>query len=188
MNRRSRALLSLLVRVPCCLALLPGLLLGAGRAAAVPAGAARTVPAPPGAGDRAGAVVVGQVTPPDELVAQDQNGDFVLTIANTGPQTARNVRVLLDDAAEGNGVGSPDGRCLGRLDASSPADLWCELGTLAPGQAVTVGVHAYMDTCVGYDPYSVLPQSPVPAFLWRIAYEDEGQARVQNEPVPYWSC
>lgn len=202
MNRRSRAPRRVLVRVPCCLALLSGLLLGAAghaaadRAAAVaPAhpragrtGAPLRVPAPPGAGDRAGAVVTGRVTPVDAKVDRNTNGEFTLTVANTGAQPARRVRVLLDDGLDGNGVGSADGRCLSRIDTASPADLWCELGDLAPGESVTVGVHSYMFRCVWLDPYSSLPQLRAPAFFWRIAYQDAGQARVMNEPTPRWSC
>ena len=43
---------------------------------------------------------------------------------------------------------------LSRLDADSPADLWCELGDLAPGQSAVVAVHAYMLRCVWTDPDS----------------------------------
>jgi hypothetical protein len=191
MNRRSRALARVLVRVSGCLALLSGLLLGAAApsSAAAPVGdplPPRMVPVPPGA--RGGALLTGQVTPSDAQVAPFENGDFVITLTNSGSLTAQDVRVLLDDGAEGNGVGSADGRCLSRLDAASPADLWCELGDVAPQQTVTVAVHAYMYRCVWLDPTEALPQLNAPAFLWRVAYTDDGQARVLNGPTPRWSC
>jgi hypothetical protein len=174
-SARSRALLQQLVRVPGCLALACGLLLGAGAGDAVADG--------PGS-----ATLDGQVSPVDTQVAPAQNGDFTLTVTNTGTLTADNVRVLLDDGQEGNGVGSPDGRCLSRLDAASPADLWCELGDLAPQQSAVVNVHAYMLQCVWDDPAGPTPRLHAPAFHWRVAYADAGQARTMNGPTPRWSC
>jgi hypothetical protein len=144
------------------------------------------VPVPPGA--RGGALLTGRVTPSGAQVAPYENGDFVVTVTNSGSRAAQDVRVLLEDGADGNGVGSADGRCLSRLDAASPADLWCELGDLAPRQAVTVDVHAYMYSCVWPDPAGALPRLTAPAFLWRVAYTDSGQARVLNGPTPRWSC
>lgn len=188
MNRRSRTLLRVLVRVPGCLALLSGLLLGAAprSAAATPYGTAASA-GPPATG-RGAAVLTGTVTPGEAEVPLAENGDFVITVTNTGALAARNVRVLLNDGAAGNGVGSPDGRCLGRLDAASPADLWCELGEVAPRQSVTVAVHAYMFRCVWLDPNSTAPLLHAPAFYWRIGYTDDGRSRLVNEPTPRWSC
>jgi len=145
-------------------------------------------PVPPGGDDRGAATLDGEVSPVDTTVAPAENGDFTLTVTNTGTLTADNVRVLLDDGQEGNGVGSPDGRCLGRLDAGSPADLWCELGDLAPGQSAVVAVHAYMLRCVWTDPDSPASQLHAPAFHWRVAYTDDGQALTMNGPTPRWSC
>ncbi|HEY5835193.1 hypothetical protein [Streptomyces sp.] len=197
MNRRSRPLVRALVRFPGCLVVLPGLLLGAAghSSAATPAAdhrsaarPTRVVPLPPGAGDREGAVLTGQVTPVHAEVEPAANGDFVLTVTNTGTLPATDVRVLLDDASDGNGVGSADGRCLSRLDGFSPADLWCELGDLAPRQTATVAVHAYMFSCLWLDPAGSVAQADAAAFFWRIGYTAGGRAYLLDEPAPQWSC
>jgi hypothetical protein len=226
---RCRALVQLLVRIPGCLVLACGLVLGLeASAAGGPAAPARRaggpavttattitaattfattgaatfattafaadghrpprLPEPPGADDRGTATLDGQVTPVDTEVAPAQNGDFTLTVTNTGTVTADNLRVLLDDGQEGNGVGSPDGRCLSRLDDDSPADLWCELGDLAPRQSATVAVHVYMLSCVWLDPDSSAPQLHAPAFHWRVGYSDAGRALTMNGPTPRWTC
>jgi hypothetical protein len=188
---RTRPLIRLLVRVPGCLALLSGLLLGgAGAAAAAPGWAdpvpTRMLPMPPGGTDRIGTALTGTVTPLSTAVGEEENGDFTLSVTNTGTVTAQDVRVLLDEATAGNGVGSADGRCLSRLDVSSPADLWCELGDLEPQSTVTVEVHAYMLSCVWFDPEAADLRAP--AFSWRIGYTDGTGARTANGPTPRWSC
>ncbi|WP_225845970.1 hypothetical protein [Streptomyces sp. HPF1205] len=163
-----------LPRLLCCLGLLPGLAPGS-----LPGG-------PPAAGTPA--VLSARVTPLDARARAGRNADFVLTVANTGTAAARRVRVLIDDGAEGDPAGSPDGRCLGRLGPGSPADLWCELDGLAPGRTATVGVHAYMRHCVRLDPASSLPWLRAPAFFWRLEYEDASGVRSVAEPTPRWSC
>jgi uncharacterized repeat protein (TIGR01451 family) len=197
LRRRPRrpAVLRVVLRVPGCLALVSGLLLcgtGASSAAAAPGvpQAPRLLPLPPAgvAARSSGAVMAARVTPSDAVVSQEENGDFTLALTNTGAVAASNVRVLLDDALEGNTVGSPDGRCLNRLDGSSPADLWCELGDVAPGQTVSVNVHTYMNSCVAFDPAASATQLPPPAFHWRIAYSDGQRVLSMNGPTPRWSC
>jgi len=190
---RRRALPRVVLRVPGCLALVCGLLLcGTGASSAATAWAdpapPRLMPLPP-SGDRSGgAVMAARVVPALAVVDQEENGDFTISVTNTGAVTAYDLRVLLDDAQEGNSVGSPDGRCLSRLDGSSPADLWCELGNVAPGQTVSVNVHTYMDNCAGADPGALPSQLPAPAFRSRIAYTDAGRTRTINGPTPHWSC
>ncbi|MBY8878417.1 hypothetical protein [Actinacidiphila acidipaludis] len=190
---RGHALPRVLVRVPGCLALVCGLLLcGAGTSPAATAWAdptaTRLLPLPPG-GDRSGAAVVtARVLPASAVVDREENGDFTLSVTNTGAAAAYDVRVLLDDAQPGNGVGSADGRCLSRLDASSPADLWCELGDVAARQTVSVIVHTYMGSCAGADQLASAPRSPAPAFRWHITYTDAGTKRTANGPTPQWSC
>ncbi|SEO64941.1 hypothetical protein [Actinacidiphila rubida] len=190
---RRRALPRVLVRVPGCLALVCGLLLcGTGPSSAAPAWAdpmaPRVLPLPPSGVRSPGAVVTARVDPAAAVVGQDENGEFTLTLTDVGDATAYNVRVLLDDAQPGNAVGSADGRCLSRLDASSPADLWCELGDVAPGQTVSVTVHTFMNTCVWSDPATMAPRLPAAAFRWRIAYLDVDEPRTVNGPVARWSC
>ncbi|MYS24534.1 hypothetical protein GA0115240_16526 [Streptomyces sp. DvalAA-14] len=185
---RSRALPRALPRFSGCLALACALLLGAAGPSAATAPHIRLLPVPPGPDDRASAVLDGWVTPFDTTVAREQNGDFTLTVVNTGGVAADNVRVLLDDELDGNSVGSADGRCLSRLDAGSPADLWCELGDLAPLQSVAVEVHAFMSRCVTFDPQSSAPRRHAAAFHWQVDYSDGGQPRSVNGPVPRWSC
>jgi hypothetical protein len=195
--RRTAPLLRALARVPGCLLLASGLVLGAAGTGAAAQGwgdplwsaaaaAGRVVPVPPSADDRGGAVLAGRVTPVDTQVAEDENGDFTLSVTNTGTVTAGNVRVLLDDATQDNHVGSADGRCLSRLDPNSPADLWCELGDVEPLQTVSVQVHAYMNQCVWLDPDGSAKRAP--AFRWRVGYVDGGRALTINGPTPRWSC
>jgi hypothetical protein len=230
MNRRRRtpALPRVLVRVPGCLLLASGLVLGAAGAGAaadgwadplashaaflpsvLPAGTpavfgapgsagapgpavsdpwdrSRVVPVPPSGDDLGGAVLAGRVTPLDTQVGEDENGDFTLSVTNMGTVIADNVRVLLDDATADNPVGSPDGRCLSRLDANSPADLWCELGDVEPLQTVSVQVHAFMNQCVWLDPDGSAQRAP--AFRWRVGYIDGGRSLTMSGPTPRWSC
>lgn len=159
-----------------------------GAARAGGAGAPRMLPLPPsGAVPRgAGAPLVPGVNPGDTKVAQAANGDFTVSVANTGSRTVTGVRILLDDALPGNAVGSSDGRCLGRLDPSSPADLWCEVGAVPPGGTAAVRVHAYMNQCVGGGPAD--PRTPPAAFTWRVAYLDAGLPYTVDGPAPTWSC
>jgi hypothetical protein len=185
---RSRVLVRALVRVSGCLVLACGLTLGAADASSAGAPHIRFVPVPLGPDDRGGAQLDGLVTPVDARVPRNENGDFTLTVVNTGSFTADGVRLLLDDERDGNGVGSPDGRCLSRLDASSPADLWCELGAVEPGRSVTVVVHAFMSRCVGFDPDTSAPRQHAAAFRWRVGYTDSGRYQTVNGPTPRWSC
>jgi hypothetical protein len=185
---RSRLPLRAIVRVPGCLVIACGLMLGAADASSAEAPHIRFVPVPPGADDRGGARLDGSVTPVDALVPRDENGDFTLTVVNTGGFAATDVRLLLDDDRDGNGVGSSDGRCLSRLNASSPADLWCELGEVAPGQTVSVEVHAFMSRCVAFDPDTSAPPLHAAAFRWRVGYTDDGRAMTTDGPTPRWSC
>ncbi len=202
MNRRAgtrirpRSLLRALVRVPGCLLLASGLLLAAstGSSAVQPAQPAQPAPAVPNAPSApsapsaadAGAVLDNRVTPLTAEVDEAENGEFTLSVTNTGTAAAGTVRVLLDEGTEDNPVGSADGRCLSRLDAYSPADLWCELGALAPQQTVSVQVHAYMSRCVWLDPTTSTLRAP--AFSWRVGYTDAGTARSAAGPTPRWSC
>jgi hypothetical protein len=187
---RPRSLLRVLVRVPGCLLLASGLLLAASTtsSAAQPAQPAQPAPTPPSAPSAAGAgaVLDNRVTPLTAEVDEAENGEFTLSVTNTGTVTAGTVRVLLDEGSADNPVGSADGRCLSRLDAYSPADLWCELGALAPQQTVSVQVHAYMSRCVWLDPGSSSLRAP--AFSWRVGYTDAGTPRSVAGPTPRWSC
>jgi hypothetical protein len=198
-----------LVRVPGCLLLACGLMLAAADGSVASITAASTgstgstgstagadakaphvhyVPVPPGPDDRGTASLDGSVTPVDTQVARDENGDFTLSVVNAGSVTAHNVRLLLNDEQEGNGVGSSDGRCLTRLDTTSPADLWCELGDVAPQQKAAVEVHAFMSRCVWVDPLASQPAQHAAAFRWRVGYTDGGRALTMNGPTPRWSC
>lgn len=203
---RPRSLLRVLVRVPGCLVLTSGLLLTAATTSsaapaaptapaaagepAAPGAPASGVPVPDGrtpiAAAADGAVLDNRVTPLTAEVGEAENGDFTLSVTNTGTVAAEAVRVLLDESSEDNPVGSADGRCLSRLNASSPADLWCELGALDPQQTVSVQVHAYMSQCVWWDPTSSSLRAP--AFRWRVGYTDAGLARSTTGPTPRWSC
>lgn len=189
-RRRIRRLLRVLVRAPGCLVLASGLVLGAagnGSAAEVgPDAAPSRTTLTPAVGERGGPVLDGQVLPVDTQVEEAENGDFTISVTNTGTVTADNVRVLLDEASEDNPVGSPDGRCLSRLDSFSPADLWCEMGDVEPMRTVSVRVHAYMNECVWLDPLSVAQRAP--AFRWRVGYTDGGRALSVAGPTPRWSC
>ncbi|WNI18550.1 hypothetical protein [Actinacidiphila sp. ITFR-21] len=194
---RTRTGLRALAGVPGCLALACGLLLGSAASSAAKAPHAHTVPVPPvppvpavpaEPGSGGTAVLAGSVTPFATEVAADRNGDFVLTVVNAGSTTAGDVRVLLDDEGNGNGVGSADGRCLSRQDASSPADLWCELGDLAPRQSAAVQVHAFMSRCVGPLPLFPLVREDAAAFRWQVGHTDGGRATTVNGPTPRWSC
>ena len=189
---RRRAAVRALFRVPGCLALVSGLLLcGAGTSSGAVGWAdppPRVLPLPPSGAGSPGAVMAARVSPVDVVVGQEENGDFTLSVTDVGAKPAYNVTVLLDGVQPGNGVGSADGRCLGRLDTSSPADLWCELGDVAPRQTVSVTVHAYMGSCVWHDPATTAPQLAAAAFRWRIGYLDGDQPRTVDGPTPRWSC
>ncbi|MFC4031068.1 hypothetical protein ACFO3J_06235 [Streptomyces polygonati] len=185
---RSRALPRALVRFSGCLALACGLMLGAADSSSAKAPHIHVLPVPPGPDDRGTAALDGWVTPVDSQVAREENGDFTLTVVNTGGVTADNVRVLLDDGRDGNSVGSADGRCLGRLDAKSPADLWCELGDVAPLRSAAVQVHVFMSRCVQFDPRSAAPRQHAAAFRWRVGWTVGGQALTASGPTPRWSC
>ncbi|WP_329137780.1 hypothetical protein OG552_28645 [Streptomyces sp. NBC_01476] len=197
---RPRARLRALARVPGCLALTCGLLLVAadgssafpvpplGAVPRVPTPGIRPLPAPPGADDRGGTSLHGSVAPVDTEVARDQNGDFTLTVVNTGSATAQDVQVLMERSDEGNTVGASDGRCLGRVNTASPADLWCDLGDVAPLESVSVDVHAFMSTCVRAAPAATSTPLHAVAFRWRVRYTDSGRALTLNAPTPRWTC
>ncbi|WP_405589239.1 hypothetical protein [Streptomyces sp. NBC_01190] len=176
------------------LALAAALPLGcAGDSAASDTGSAGTpylryLPAPIGPADRAAFALDGSVSPPVTEVAQEENGEFSLMVVNTGSTTAQDVRALLDTGQRGNGIGSADGRCLSRQDARSPADLWCELGDVAPGQGVAVTVHAYMSRCVWLDPATSAPRLHAAAFHWRLGWRTDGAGLAINGATPRWSC
>jgi hypothetical protein len=180
-----------LLRVPGCLALVPGLLLcgsGTSSGAAGQADPPRVLPLPPSGVRGGGAQVAARVSPADTLVGPDENADFTLSLTDVGAAPAYNVRVLLDGVGPGDEVGSADGRCLSRLDASSPADLWCDLGDVAPRGTVSVTVHAFRGACTDADRTAPAPRSPAAAFRWRVGYLDGDDPRTVDGPAPQWSC